>query len=77
MELIFLTILFQNLPFIYSISIDRREQFTAITSNYHVVDENHEKYQLQGGEWHLKLTTTFYLENCKQSIMKETIIDLT
>lgn len=51
MELIFLTILFQIFPFIYSISIDRREQFTAITSNYHVVDEHHEKYQLLGGEY--------------------------
>ncbi|XP_070503306.1 uncharacterized protein [Chironomus tepperi] len=48
MKLISLATLFQILPFIYSVAIDHREQFTAITSNYHVVDKHHEKYQLLG-----------------------------
>ena len=77
MEWISVTTLFQILPFIYSLAIDHREQFTAITSNYHVVDEHHEKYQLLGGEWHLKFSTAFNSKIVNKVSWKKTIIDLT
>lgn len=60
MEWISLTILVQILPLIYSLAIDYREQFTEITSNHHVIDEHHEKYQFLGGKLNLKILVIFF-----------------
>jgi hypothetical protein len=53
MDWIALTTLLHILPFIYSSSDERGEQFTAITTNYRAEERPSEKYQLLGGEFKL------------------------